>query len=244
MKYLNQQIDESKLMTKDDVIQYLTAHGANYLIFSQLCERYVEEFDTDLIQVYLSCQSNFYIMPVQDGFLQLPFVQVDSRHYDVIDMESVKLLDIETLECLLKAWITSSDILRGALEDMIIIEQDRVCQSLNVIQITERVNDEHNAYRAQALDLTNEQLYAKAYEIAIVEDIAHLVVVNSDRYTDDMQILYVLNQLTNGDGFLAVFLAWVREQELIDISTTDKAAHTLFDFCYDSKFHERMAATA
>jgi len=170
--------------------------------------------------------------------------EVDSRHYDVIDMESVKLLDIETLECLLKAWIASSNTLRGALEDMILIERDRVCQSLNVIQITERVNDERNAYRAQALDLTNEQLYAKAHEIAIVEDIAHLVVVNSDRYTDDMQILYVLDQLTNGDGFLAVFLAWVREQEPIDISTTDKAAHTLFDFCYDSKFHERKAATA
>jgi len=246
MNYMDQQIDESKLMKKDDVIQYLTAHGANYLIFSQLCERYVEEFDTDLIQVYRSdsdCQSSFYIMPVQEGFLQLPFVQVDSRHYDVIAMELVELLDMETLQSLLKAWVTSSNNLRGALEDMILIERDRVCQSLNVAQITERVNDERNAYRAQALDLTKEQLYAKAHEIAIVEDIAHLVVVNSDRYTDDMQILYVLDLLTNGDGFLAVFLAWEREQESIDILTTDNAAHTLFDFCYDSRFDECMAAT-
>ena len=246
MNYMNRQIDESKLMTKDEVVQYLTAHGANYLIFSQLCERYVEEFDTDLIQVYRSggdCQSSFYIMPVREGFLQLPFVQVDSRHYDVIAMELVELLDMETLQSLLKAWVTSSDILRGALEDMIIIERDRICQAIDVDQITEHVNDEHNAYRAQALGLDKEQLYAKAHEIAIVEDIAHLVVVNSDRYTDDMQILYVLDLLTNGDGFLAVFLAWEREQESIDISTTDKAAHTLFDFCYDSRFDACMAAT-
>jgi len=247
MEYLNQQIDESKLMTKDEVIQYLTAHGANYLIFSQLCERYVEEFDTDLIQVYRSggdCQSSFYIMPVREGFLQLPYVQVDSRHYDVIAMELVELLDMETLQSLLKEWIASSNILRGALEDMITIEQNRLCQAIDVTQIIDRVNAEHNAYRAQALRLTNEQLYAKAHEIAIVEDIAHLVVVNSDRYTDDVQILYVLDQLTNGDGFLTVFLAWERLQESIDISSTDKAAHTLFDFCYDSRFYECMAETA
>ena len=110
---------------------------------------------------------------------------------------------------------------------------------IKIEKIIDRVTGEHSAFRAETLRLPAEQIYRKAHIIHVTEEMANLIIRNTDYYQDDKWILIILNQLTEGKGFLSAFLKWMRSLDSIDVSNVKLAADVLRKFCYDSKFQKK-----
>ena len=124
MKYMGLQIDKSKLMKMDEVIDHLKTHGENYSSLGDLRTRYEEELGQDLVWNYQHCSDffpGFFIMPVQEGFLSLPYDSVESDSFEIIAADKAVLLDVESLQFLLKEYRSYAEGLMGAMEEMIAI---------------------------------------------------------------------------------------------------------------------------
>jgi len=104
-------------------------------------------------------------------------------------------------------------------------------EMLDVEPIMDHVNGERNAFHEETLRLTGEQIYGKAYEIFIVEEINYLICERLDEYEEEEDILSVLEQLIAGGGFLPAFMDWALEQDSVDMSNVEKSYETLYLFC-------------
>ena len=104
-------------------------------------------------------------------------------------------------------------------------------EMLDIEEITDRVCEESNAFRAETKQLTGEEIYGKAYEIFIVEEMDFLICERLDEHEDEDDILSVLEQLIAGDGFLPVFMSWALDQDSVDMSNVERSYETLVAFC-------------
>ena len=128
MQYMDLQIDKSKLMTMTEVVDYLETYGANYSVFSELRDRYEEEFGNSLVWNYQSCADyfpGFFLMPVQEGILGVPYNEVEADAFEVIVTDGIALLSAEDLRERLTAYRSFAEGLMNAMEDMIIFA--RMC---------------------------------------------------------------------------------------------------------------------
>jgi len=111
----------------DEVIDYLKDHGENYSSLGDLRTRYEEELGRDLVWNYQHCSDffpGFFIMPVQEGFLSLPYDSVESDEFEIIVADNATLLDAENLQFLLQEYRTYAEALMGAMEEMIAIAEE------------------------------------------------------------------------------------------------------------------------
>jgi len=75
-------MDKSKLVSRAEVLQHLSANGAHYPSLAQIINQYEEHFGIDPVWHYpLSDDRNngAFIVPVQEGYLWLPYNEVDSE---------------------------------------------------------------------------------------------------------------------------------------------------------------------
>lgn len=94
-------IDKSKLMKKEEVIRFLEDNGACEPTMAKLSEQYQESVGIDPIWRYpLSddMHNGGFIVPVQEGYLWMPYDEVDQEYYEVILPEEARLLDAECCE--------------------------------------------------------------------------------------------------------------------------------------------------
>jgi len=120
MKYMGLDIDRSKLMTMEYVIDYL--QDATYSEMSDLRDRYMEEFGQDLVWNYQDCGDffpGFYIMPVQEGFLAIPYNSVEADEFEQIIADGIDLLSVKKLQFRLDRYRDYAMGLMSAMEDMI-----------------------------------------------------------------------------------------------------------------------------
>jgi len=119
-------------MAKDEVIDYLKTHGENYSSLSEIRTRYEEEFGMDPVWNYQHCSDffpGFFIVPVQEGFLSLPYDSVQSDDFEVIVTDSAELLSAEDLHTLLGLYRSYAEELMGAMEEMIAIVKEEESQT-------------------------------------------------------------------------------------------------------------------
>ena len=127
MKYMGLDIDKSKLMTMAEVIDYLQTHGENYSVFSELRDRYEEEFGNNLVWNYQNCADYFpgcFLMPVQEGILSVPYDEVEVDEFEIIATDSIELLSAEELRERLDRYRSYAEGLMSAMEEMIAIAKD------------------------------------------------------------------------------------------------------------------------
>ena len=132
MKFMGLQINRARLMAKDEVIDYLKTHGENYSSLSEIRTRYEEEFGMDPVWNYQHCSDffpGFFIVPVQEGFLSLPYDSVQSDDFEVIVTDSAELLSAEDLHTLLGLYRSYAEELMGAMEEMIAIVKEEESQT-------------------------------------------------------------------------------------------------------------------
>lgn len=125
MRYMNLEIDQSKLMPMAEVVSYLKTHGERYGSLSDLRGRYEEEFGQDLVWNYLDCgyyYPGFFLMPVREGFLGIPYDAVSFDGFETLVADEVFLLSARELQTLLNDYRAYARGLMAALEDMISIQ--------------------------------------------------------------------------------------------------------------------------
>lgn len=124
MKFMGLQIDKAKLMAKDEVIDYLRTHGENYSSLSDIRTRYEEELGLDPVWNYQHCSDffpGFFLMPVREGFLSVPYDSVDSDDFEIIATDPITLLSAENLQFLLKEYRSYAKGLMKAMKKMVAI---------------------------------------------------------------------------------------------------------------------------
>jgi len=124
MKYMGLRINKKKLMKTGEVVDYLRVHGENYSAFSDLRDIYEEAFGKDLVWNYQCCGDffpGFYLMPVREGFLSIPYNEVEVDEFEQIVADNIELLSAEDLQFRLERYRAYAVEMMSAMEDMIAI---------------------------------------------------------------------------------------------------------------------------
>ena len=117
------------------------------------------------------------------------------------------------------------------LENMRRVMTALLATQIDLDQIIERVIAEHDAYREATQKLSGQEVYDKAFEIHLWEEMAYLICECSEDYEDDLDVLAVLDQLTAGGGFLPAFVEWAMSQDSVDVTNIERTCETLGSFC-------------
>jgi hypothetical protein len=132
MMFMGHQIEKTKLMTKDEVVDYLKTHGEDYSSLSVVRTRYEEEFGLDPVWNYQHCSDcfpGFFIVPVQEGFLSIPYDSVDSDDFEALVADSAELLSADDLQALLGLYRSYAEDMMNAMEEMIVIAKKEESQN-------------------------------------------------------------------------------------------------------------------
>ena len=122
------EIDTAKLISKDDVLEQLRDSGESDCALSDVRGRYNELFGNDLIWRYPISDGTFAgvtIVTVKEGFLQLPYDNMEKTEYELFELDKASLIDEDELERFIDDWKMFSDDLLTALGDMRFIVQAR-----------------------------------------------------------------------------------------------------------------------
>jgi hypothetical protein len=95
---------------------------------SGIRDRYSEEFGNELIWRYPisdGVNAGTIIVTVKEGFLSLPYNEMDSSEYELFELERSNLLDENELKQFISEWKIFSDDLSGALGDMLNIVRNQ-----------------------------------------------------------------------------------------------------------------------
>jgi len=103
--------------------------------------------------------------------------------------------------------------------------------SISIEQVQDAVVAESKAYKRRITGLSSEEVYGKAYDIHLVEEIVYLVCDCPENYEDDAGIIWVLHSLSKESRFLDEYLKWSYTLDSVDVSNVEKAYDTLKDFC-------------
>lgn len=123
MKYMGKEIDSTKLVKQEDVLQLLKEKGANNRTLGAIQERYEIEFDAELVQRCPISDGSFLgvvLVPVQEGILCLPYNSVDTLVYELFNISQAVVINEPTeLRYYLKAWKRFSEATTVAMSDML-----------------------------------------------------------------------------------------------------------------------------
>ena len=95
------QIDKQRLMSKSDVLEFLKANGEHEPSIAMISDRYVDQYGIDPVWRYpLSdgWHTGAFIIPVQEGYLWLPYDEVDPDYFELVLPEAATMLDTECCE--------------------------------------------------------------------------------------------------------------------------------------------------
>ena len=127
-------IDKEKLWTKNKVLIHLELKP-NYNSLFEIGEEYSREFGNELIWQYCitdDLHAGTFILPVQEGFLSIPYNYIVAKQWELLILKDAKLLDMESLQQLIDDFKKYSSDLLGALNNMKKIVRSRgVTQKAN-----------------------------------------------------------------------------------------------------------------
>jgi len=168
------------------------------------------------------------------GILQSGKGAVSSSGYgDGCYTLSVIKQDGENIALLLDYDLVIMRRLMAALLHKQVSEDDEENQEPIINQIIDDVAAEINAYREAIQKLSGKEVYGKAFEIHLWEQMAFLIGECSEDFEEDEDILSVVDQLSAGGGFLAAFVEWAMSQDSVDVSNTETTLDLLERFCDD-----------
>jgi len=102
-----------------------------------------------------------------------------------------------------------------------------------ICQIIGDVAAEIKAYREATQKLSGKEVYGKAFEIHLWEQMSYLIRECPEDFEEDKDILTVLDQLSAAGGFLAAFVEWAMSQDSVDASNSETTLDLLERFCDD-----------
>ena len=121
MKINGTEIDVSKLLSKDELLAELKYYASDRGL-SYIREKYNETFGNELTWCYPisdGVNAGTTIAAVKEGFLSLPYNEMEATEYELFDLERANLLDENELEQFIDNWKNYSDNLLNSLGDML-----------------------------------------------------------------------------------------------------------------------------
>ena len=118
------QIDPEKLMSKDELVDYLRENGEDDKALAHVREIYYQRFGNELIWRYPISDGLYLascIVVVREGFLNLPYDNVDKHDGELYELDGVKLHDEDSLQLFLDDFKFFADDLISALTGMLAI---------------------------------------------------------------------------------------------------------------------------
>ncbi len=113
--------NREKLLPKDELIAYLDKWGANDRALSDIREQYTELLGDDPFWRYpiSECEhAGGIIVPVKEGFLWLPYNEMDEDDYEIYLTKDAHLLGAEACEVLAKEFQSYATALCDVLRFM------------------------------------------------------------------------------------------------------------------------------
>lgn len=100
-KYISQfqQVDRTLLKSKDEVVEYLKENGEHEPSLAEIGHQYESTFGIDLIWKYPltdNIHEGAFIVPVQEGFMWLPYDEIDREYYEILLPDEATMLDTES----------------------------------------------------------------------------------------------------------------------------------------------------
>jgi len=121
MKFLDYEIDPSKLFTQAEVLRLLKEGGEDFTALAPVRNRYCEDFGNELVWDFpISDGTNggTYFVLVHEGVLSLPYDAVDNEVYELFELHGATLLDADAIQYCIDLWIPFSDDLLAAMKAM------------------------------------------------------------------------------------------------------------------------------
>lgn len=118
--YMGVLLDMKKLMSREELTAYLRENGMSDRGIAGLREQQYAQFGKELIWRYPLCDGNSlggYIFPVKEGFLWIPYDEVESDRGELLVMEDAELLDVDGLKSLREDFAAYSADLCAALKE-------------------------------------------------------------------------------------------------------------------------------
>ena len=101
----NTPLDKSKLYGRETLLEILEENGANEPAIAAIGDHYMKTIGEYPIWRYPLCDAKYlgaFIVPVQEGWLYIPYDYVDKEEYELLVLDDTNLLDAETCEYLAK----------------------------------------------------------------------------------------------------------------------------------------------
>lgn len=93
--FMGKQIERKQLFSQTYIIALLEDEGANFTTLANVRGWYIKQFGDELCISYPFVQGShngILILPVQEGFLGLPFDEVDEFTFEQFDLSSASIL--------------------------------------------------------------------------------------------------------------------------------------------------------
>lgn len=126
--YMGKPLDFSQLMFAGDLVGQMKRSGANDSTLTEIRDHYVRVLGFDPIWRYpLSDEMHLgaALIPVQEGFLYLPYDYADTEEYECYCLESCSFLDSNTAHYLQRTMLKYAVGLHSILNDIFVILSDR-----------------------------------------------------------------------------------------------------------------------
>ncbi len=123
-QYMGISLDFSKLLSKDALLQYLEENGATDRTLANIRNRYESEFGNELMWRYplsAGLHAGAFIIPVQEGFLSIPYDETDAQEYELLTLEGAGLMDEDELMFFSNDLRSYTDSFCSAMEDAVSI---------------------------------------------------------------------------------------------------------------------------
>jgi hypothetical protein len=115
-------MNHDQLITKNGALGALTILGGNYQALDKLVDQYYGEYNGEVFWNYPisdTVNSGQFILPVQEGYLAIPYETIDPTEHEILRLDRAYLLDVDTAKFLSEEWDIYADQLSDKLHTII-----------------------------------------------------------------------------------------------------------------------------
>ena len=120
-KYSEITLETEKLFTKQQILTLLNEYGENWHGLCKIRELEYEQHGCELTRHYPISDGEFlgfFIIPIQEGILKIPYDEVDKQDGELLITTSAKLMDFNDAAFAAEDWTLFSNDLAAVLEDI------------------------------------------------------------------------------------------------------------------------------
>ena len=121
MNFIGIEVDKEKLYSKQALLDHLRENGENDRVLADIRTEYRDAFGNEMMWRYPisdGLHAGAFIVLVQEGFISLPFDEIDIEDYEILNLEDAALFDEDAIQYFTDDWKLFSDDLMEAMTDI------------------------------------------------------------------------------------------------------------------------------